>query len=105
VLDARGGRPPKKAAPAPAVEWTVGTAVVHKQFGAGVVEAVTGTGDKAKLTINFASATKVLVATFVTRAWRHPDLGSAASEVSSGRGLPARVEVREEIGSHVVVRA
>jgi hypothetical protein len=65
LLDARGGGPPR-AVVAPTVAWSAGTKVSHKQFGEGIVEAVTGAGDEAKLTVKFGAGTKVLVARFVT---------------------------------------
>jgi hypothetical protein len=38
----------------------------HPKFGAGVLERIDGVGDDAKLTIRFPSATKTLLARFVT---------------------------------------
>lgn len=66
LLEARGGCPPRVEVTDH--DYAVGASVCHKQFGAGVVEAATGAGELAKLTIRFDIGSKVLVAKFVTRA-------------------------------------
>jgi hypothetical protein len=62
-----GGGPPKPPAAKPeATEYVEGDAVHHKKLGDGIVEAVTGDGDEAKLKIRFATETRVFLAKFVT---------------------------------------
>jgi hypothetical protein len=69
LLRAHGGapEPAKPAAPA-ATAWAIGMRVTHAKFGDGAVKSVTGDGDNAKLSIEFASGTKTLLAKFVTKA-------------------------------------
>lgn len=67
LLAARGGGPPRAPEAKPKAEWEPGVAVSHAKFGAGVVEAVEGSGEATKLAIRFGAEKKVLLAKFVTR--------------------------------------
>ena len=69
LLRVHDGAPePAKPAPVAAATWTAGTRVVHAKFGEGVITAVTGKGDDAKLVIAFATCgAKTLLAKFVSR--------------------------------------
>ncbi|MCY1054580.1 ADP-ribosylation family protein [Nannocystis sp. SCPEA4] len=59
---------PAAPPPAPSTALATGDRVTHAKFGAGVVTAIEGTGDAAKLTIAFADANRTLLARFVRRA-------------------------------------
>lgn len=65
LLTARGGGPEPVAKPA-AKGWAPGGKVTHSKFGEGMIEAVNGEGDEAKLTIAFSAGKKTLMAKFVT---------------------------------------
>lgn len=68
LREAGGGPPEPPPAPRPA-GFGPGDRVQHAKFGAGTVAAVEGSGDDAKLTIEFAgSGRKTLMARFVKRA-------------------------------------
>ena len=53
---------------APRIGLTVGDAVVHEKFGAGVVEASEGEGAAQKLKVGFADGSRTLLARFVRAA-------------------------------------
>lgn len=67
LLRARGFGPVEKPVVVSNAPWLDGSRVSHAQYGEGVLEVSIGRGNDAKLTIQFPSGMKTLLAKFVKR--------------------------------------